>query len=177
MGSQALHLDRNGKTIAKLGKPGVSAAGRDTLNKPSDIAIGRNGDIFIADGHSGGAARLVKFNSSGEYVTECGSRGTGPGQMGQPHALAMDSRGRIFLADRTNNRLNIYDQDCKFLTEWKQFGRPSWVAIDSSDTIYVVDTQTTDGRPGFENVSTSVMRAMGRSPVSFLESGLVRSGK
>ena len=151
IGSQALHLDKNGQVLAMLGKPGVSAAGRDTLNKPSDIAIGRNGDIFIADGHSGGAARLVKFNSRGEYVTECGSRGAGPGQMGQPHALAMDSRGRIFLADRTNNRINIYDQDCRFLTEWKQFGRPSWVAIDSSDTIYVVDTQTTEGRAGFEN--------------------------
>jgi DNA-binding beta-propeller fold protein YncE len=151
MGSQALRLDKNGKALAMIGKPGVSAAGRDTLNKPSDIAIGRNGDIFIADGHSGGAARLVKFNSRGEYVTECGSRGAGPGQMGQPHALAIDSQWRIFLADRTNNRINIYDQDCRFLTEWKQFGRPSWVAIDRSDTIYVVDTQTTEGRAGFEN--------------------------
>ena len=151
IGSQALHLDKNGTTVAMLGKPGVSAAGRDTLNKPSDIAIGRNGDIFVADGHSGGAARLVKFNSHGEYVTECGSRGAGPGQMGQPHALAMDSQGRIFLADRTNNRINIYDQDCRFLTEWRQFGRPSWIAIDAKDTIFVVDTQTTDGRAGFEN--------------------------
>jgi DNA-binding beta-propeller fold protein YncE len=151
IGSQALHIDKNDRIISTLGKPGVSAAGRDTLNKPSDIVIGRNGDIFIADGHSGGAARLVKFNSKGEYVTECGSRGDGPGQMGQPHALAVDSQGRIFLADRTNNRINIYDQDCRFLTEWRQFGRPSWIAIDVKDTIYVVDTQTTDGRAGFEN--------------------------
>jgi len=65
--------------------------------------------------------------------------------------LAMDSQGRIFLADRTNNRINIYDQDCRFLTEWRQFGRPSWIAIDAKDTIFVVDTQTTDGRAGSEN--------------------------
>lgn len=151
IGSQALHLDKNGQTVAMIGRAGVSVAGRDTLNKPSDIAIGRNGDIFIADGHSGGATRLVKFNRNGEYVTECGGRGEGPGQLGQPHSLAIDSQARIFLADRTNNRINIYDQDCRFLMEWKQFGRPSWVAIDGSDTIYVVDTQTTEGRAGFEN--------------------------
>jgi hypothetical protein len=150
-GDQVFHLDKNGKTLLTLGKPGIPAVGRDTLNRPSDVIIGKNGDIFVADGHSGGGTRLVKFNSKGEYVTECGSRGNGPGQIAQPHALAMDSQGRIFLADRTNNRINIYDQSCTFLTEWKQFGRPSSIAIDKNDRMYVVDTQTTVGRPGWEN--------------------------
>ena len=151
VGSQAFHFDRTGKVIMTLGKAGVAAAGHDTLNRPSDVLIGKNGDIFVADGHSGGDKRIVKFNSQGEYVTECGSAGSGPGQMAQPHALVMDSQGRLFLADRSNSRINIYDQNCTFLMEWKQFGRPSGIAIDANDTMYVVDTQTTAGRPGFEN--------------------------
>ena len=151
VGDQIFHLNRSGKVLMTLGKAGVAVAGRDTLNKPSDVLVARNRDIFVADGHSGGATRIVKFNSKGEYVTECGGRGNGPGQMAQPHALAMDSQGRLFLADRTNNRINIYDQNCTFLEEWKQFGRPSGIAIDRNDMMYVVDTQTTVGRPGFEN--------------------------
>jgi len=151
VGSQVFRYDENGKIIAALGKAGVAAVGRDTLNRPSEVFVNAGGDIFVADGHSGGGTRIVKFNSRGEYVTECGGRGSAPGQIGQPHALAMDSRGRLFLADRTNNRINIYDQDCTFLEEWRQFGRPSSIAIDRNDAMYVVDSQTTVGRPGFEN--------------------------
>ena len=151
VGSQAFKLDRSGKVLMALGKPGIAAIGPDTLNRPSDVLIGRNGDIFIADGHFGGGNRIAKYNSEGEFVTQCGEQGSGPGQTSQPHSLAFDSQGRLFVADRMNNRLNIYDQDCKFLMEWKQFGRPSSIAIDRNDTLYVVDTQTTNGRPGFEN--------------------------
>jgi hypothetical protein len=63
----------------------------------------------------------------------------------------MDSRGRLFVADRPNSRIEIFDQDGKFLMEWKQFGRPSGLAIDKNDMLYVTDTQTTKDRPVFEN--------------------------
>jgi len=151
-GHQVFHLDKNGKVLLKLGKAGVTGTGHDTFNAPSDVIIAKSGDIFVADGHGPGMnARIVKFDKSGKYITEWGTRGAGPSQFELPHALAFDSQGRLFVADRLNDRIQIFDQDGKFLAEWKQFGRPSGLAIDKNDTLYVSDTQTTKGRPGFEN--------------------------
>jgi hypothetical protein len=151
-GHQVLHLDSNGHLLLALGKPGVAGADHDAFNAPTDVVVGRNGDIFVTDGHGAGTnARLVKFDKNGKYIKEWGTRGAGPGQFEAPHALAMDSRGRLFVADRPNSRIEIFDQDGNLLTEWKQFGRPSGLAIDKNDMIYVTDTQSTKDRPGFEN--------------------------
>ena len=151
-GHQVFHLDRNGKTLVAIGKPGVAGSDHDTFNAPSDALIAPNGDVFIADGHGPGtSARIVKFDRNGKYITEWGMHGTAPGQFEAPHALAMDSRGRLFVADRVNSRIQIFDQDGKFLMEWKQFGKPSGLAIDKNDMLYVTDTQSTKGRVGFDN--------------------------
>jgi DNA-binding beta-propeller fold protein YncE len=151
-GHQVLHLGTNGQVLMALGKAGVAGAGHDTFNAPTDVAIGRNGGIFVTDGHGAGTnARLVKFDKNGKYITEWGTRGAGPGQFEAPHALAIDSQGRLFVADRPNSRIEIFDEDGKFLMEWKQFGRPSGLAIDKNSMLYVTDTQSTKDRPGFEN--------------------------
>lgn len=149
-GQQVLHHDKTGKVIMAIGTVGVEGNDHNTFSRPADVAVGKNGDVFVADGH-GRNGRLVKFNNKGEYVTECGGPGTAPGQIAVPHGLVIDSQGRVIVADRNNSRLNIYDQDCKFLMEWRQFGRPTGIAIDRNDMIYVVDTQPTTGRVGFEN--------------------------
>ena len=151
-GHQVFHLDRNAKVLLALGKPGIAGAGHDTFNAPSDVVVARNGDIFVADGHGAATgARIVKFDKKGQYIKEWGTRGSGPGQFEAPHAMAMDSQGRLFVADRPNSRIEIFDQDGKFLMEWKQFGRPSGLAIDKNDMLYVTDTQSNKDRPGFEN--------------------------
>lgn len=151
-GHQVFHLDKNGKVIVALGKAGVTGSGHDTFNAPSDVIVAPNGSIFVADGHGPGMnARIVKFDKNGKYITEWGTRGAGPSQFELPHAMAFDSQGRLFVADRANNRIEIFDQDGKFLMDWKQFGRPSGLAIDKNDTLFVTDTQTTKDRPGFEN--------------------------
>ena len=151
-GHQVFHLDKNGKVLLTLGKAGVPGTGHDTFNAPSDVIVAKNGDIFVADGHGPGMnARIVKFDKNGKYITEWGMHGSGPGQFELPHAMVFDSRGRLLVADRSNDRIQIFDQDGKFLMEWKQFGRPSGLAIDKNDTLYVTDTQTTKGRAGFEN--------------------------
>jgi sugar lactone lactonase YvrE len=93
---------------------------------------------------------MVKFSRDGKFIKAWGKRGTAPGDFETPHALAMDSRGRLFVGDRGNNRIQIFDQDGKFLEEWKQFGRPSGVFIDRSDTLYVADHQSdAKTNPGF----------------------------
>ena len=68
-----------------------------------------------------------------------GKKGTGPGEFAELHGIALDSSGRVFVADRGNNRIQIFDADGKYLAEWKQFGRPSAVYIDANDTLYVSD--------------------------------------
>src|SRR5437763_772724 len=83
------------------------------------------------DGHGGDTnARIVKFTKDGKFIKTWGTKGTAPGQFDTPHMLAMDSAGRLFVADRVNNRIQIFDQEGQFLDEWKQFGRPSGVYIN-----------------------------------------------
>ena len=72
-----------------------------------------------------------------------GKLGTGPGEFRNAHALAFDSRGRVFVGDRGNSRLQIFDSDGKFIAEWKQFGRPSGLYIDKDDKLYVIDADST----------------------------------
>ncbi len=141
----------DGKVLMTLGKVGVKGDGQDTFNAPSNTLVAPNGDVFVADGHGGDTnARIVKFTKEGKFIKAWGHKGTGPGEFDTPHMLAMDTAGRLFVADRVNNRIQIFDQDGRFLTEWKQFGRPSSVYINKNDIIYVSDSQSTDKvNPGF----------------------------
>jgi streptogramin lyase len=141
----------DGKVLMTLGKAGVKGDGQDTFNAPSNTLVAPNGDIFVADGHGGDTnARIVKFTKDGKFIKAWGSKGTAPGQFDTPHMLAMDSAGRLFVADRVNNRIQIFDQDGQFLDEWKQFGRPSSVYINKNDIIYVADSQSdAKTNPGF----------------------------
>src|SRR6266702_5855182 len=109
-GHQVFKLDPHGKVLMKLGKAGVSGKGHDTFDRPTDVAIGNNGDIFVTDGHSKND-RVIKFTKDGHYIKEWGRTGSGPGEFNQPHALDIDPQGRIFVADRSNNRLQMFDQD------------------------------------------------------------------
>ncbi len=141
----------DGKVLMTLGKAGVKGDGQDTFNAPSNVLVAPNGDIFVADGHGGETnARIVKFTKEGKFIKAWGKKGTGPGEFDTPHMLAMDSAGRLFVADRVNNRIQIFDQDGKFIDQWKQFGRPSGVYINKNDIIYVSDSQSdAKTNPGF----------------------------
>src|SRR5436190_5154077 len=143
-GHQVFKFSPEGKVLMTLGKAGVAGDGPDTFNQPSAVVVAPNGDIFVADGHLGDNSneRIVKFSKDGKFIKTWGKRGTGPGEFDGPHAIAMDSRGRLFVADRSNNRIQIFDQDGKFFEEWKQFGRPSGIFIDRSDSMFVIDSET-----------------------------------
>src|SRR5258706_346323 len=142
-GHQVFKFSPQGKLLLSLGKAGVAGEGPDTFNQPSDVVVGANGGIFVADGDDENSnARIVKFSKDGTFVKAWGKRGSAAGEFDTPHGLAFDSRGRLFVADRGNNRLQIFDQDGRFLEEWKQWSRPSGIYIDRNDVLYVADSES-----------------------------------
>jgi len=151
-GDQVFKFSPDGKVLMTLGKAGVAGDGPDTFGPPSDVLVAPNGDVFVADGHGGNTnARIVKFSKNGKFIKTWGKKGSGPGEFDTPHSLAMDSSGRLFVADRGNSRIQIFDQDGKFLVEWKQFGRPSGIYIDKNDVLYAADTQSDEKiNPGYK---------------------------
>jgi streptogramin lyase len=140
-GHQVFKFSPEGKLLMTLGKPGGAAA-PDFFYQPNDVLVAPNGDIFVSEGHGGANARVLKFNRDGKFIMSFGSKGSGPNEMEHPHALAMDSRGRLFVGDRANNRIQIYDQSGKLLDTWAQFSRPSGLYIDSKDMLYVADSES-----------------------------------
>jgi sugar lactone lactonase YvrE len=150
--NQVFKLDKDGKILLTLGKKGVAGAGIDEFDAPTEVAVAANGDIFVADGHTGGGlaignARVMKFDKTGKFLKTWGKKGMGAGEFDVPHTIAIDSRGRVFVGDRQNNRIQVFDPDGKFIAQWFQFGRPSGIFIDKkTDTIYVADSESRDGR-------------------------------
>ena len=141
----------DGELLMTLGQPGVAGDSTDVFNQPSDVLVAPGGEIFVADGHgAGGNNRIVKFSADGEFIMEWGTTGERPGEFRDPHALAMDSQGRLFVADRGNNRIQIFDQEGKHLATWTQFGRPSGLFIDANDVLYAADSESNSRRnPGW----------------------------
>jgi DNA-binding beta-propeller fold protein YncE len=143
-GHQVFKFSPTGKLLLTLGTPG-GGSGSEYFWQPNDVLVAANGDIFVAEGHSsapGSTARVLKFSRDGKLIKAWGTFGHGPDELDQPHALAMDSRGRLFVGDRGNNRIKIFDQDGKLLETWYQFSRPSGIYIDASDNIYVADSES-----------------------------------
>lgn len=143
IGHQAIKLSPEGTVLMTLGTKGVSGSGPAHFDQPTDIVEAPNGDLFVTDSHREGKNnRVVHFTKDGTYVREWGTKGSGPGQFSEPHTIAMDSQGRLFVGDRENNRIQIFDQSGRVLADWRQFGRPSGIVITSDDTIYVADSES-----------------------------------
>jgi sugar lactone lactonase YvrE len=141
IGHQVFKFSPDGRLLMTLGKPG-GGADPDYFYQPNDVLAAPNGDIFVAEGHGGANSRILKFTKDGKLIKVIGKKGSGPGEFDQPHALAMDSRGRLFVGDRGNNRIQILDQEGGFIADWRQFSRASGLYIDRNDILYAADSES-----------------------------------
>lgn len=151
-GQQVVKFSPRGEVLMILGTPGVPGTGPSHFNAPSDVVVAPNGDVFVADGHNNdGNNRVVKFTRDGRFVKAWGSTGYAPGEFRALHAIAMDSRGRLFVGDRSNNRIQLFDQEGNHLASWTQFGRPSGISFDQRGRIIVADSESDNVQnPGWE---------------------------
>lgn len=153
-GHTVVKFSPEGKVLMTLGRAGVAGNPPHALHQPNSIVVAPNGDIFIAEGHGGqtpGApadtvSRISKFNKDGTFIKSFGKLGSGPGEFKLPHDLTLDPQGRLFVADRGNMRVQILDQEGNYLDEWKQFSRPSGIAIRHG-LVYVADSESNGVAP------------------------------
>ena len=158
-GHTVLKFSPQGKLLLTIGTPGTAGAPPQALTEPNDVAIAADGSIFIAEAHNDqfmdqnapqGVGRISKWTPEGKLIKTFGTYGYGPGQFRGAHALAFDSKGRLFVADRGNRRIQIFDQDGKHLDTWYQFSRISGLHITADDTLYAIDSESDDNyNPGW----------------------------
>ena len=150
-GADLIKFAPDGKVLMILGKPGMPGNGPGYLTTGSAVVVAPNGDIYVADGHGAGTNdRIVKYSKDGVLIAAWGKHGKAAGEFDTPHGIALDSAGRVYVADRANNRIQIFEPDGKFVAEWKQFGRPSGIFIDRNDVLYIADHQSdAKTNPGF----------------------------
>ena len=149
-GHQVIKFSPEGVVLLRLGTAGVAGRTRTTLDQPNDVLVAPNGDIFVADGHpANGNNRIVKYSSDGRYLMEWGETGSNPGEFRTPHALAMDANGLLYVGDRSNRRIQVFEQDGTFVRDFYNMGRASGITI-RNNRLYVADSESSYARnPGF----------------------------
>lgn len=163
-------LNRAGRILMMLGSQQGKAGNndsKDAFNQPTGVAFAPNGDLFVSDGYVN--SRVVKFNRDGEYLTHWGRPGTGDGEFNLAHDVCLDSRGRVYVADRTNQRVQIFDPTGRFLGKWTDVGTPWGLTyVASEDAIYMCDgTNDRVVKLNLEGQILGVLGGHGKSPGKF----------
>lgn len=135
---QVFKFSPSGELLMTLGEARVPGTDQTHFNLPTDVAVIPDGSVYVSDGY--GNARIVKFSATGEYLFEWGRKGTEPGEFDLPHAIDVDDAGRVYVADRSNARVQVFDGQGNFLAQWRsiEIGRPYSIAV-SGDRAIVVD--------------------------------------
>lgn len=157
-GHQVHKFSPEGELLLSLGTPGQAGNDAAHFNQPNDVIVGPDGSIYVSDGHSGQGmtsnqameegraegltARIMKFAPDGTFIKEWGQIGVRHGEFRTPHAMEFDSRGRLWVADRGNHRLEIFDQDGNYLDSRYMYGRISGIFITDDDMVYAIDSES-----------------------------------
>jgi DNA-binding beta-propeller fold protein YncE len=134
---QVIKYNPNGKVLLTLGTRNKAGDTPDRFNKPADVAVSPAGDIYVADGY--GNSRVVKFSRDGKFVKAWGKKGKGPGEFHLVHAIVLDGKGRVYVGDRENNRIQVFDADGRFLEQWRECGAPFGLFLQGEKRMLVAD--------------------------------------
>jgi DNA-binding beta-propeller fold protein YncE len=182
-GHQVHKFSSDGELLMSLGQPGQTGSDGAHFNQPNDVIVGPDGSVYVSDGHNGqgmisdqamdegrargDTARIMKFNADGTFVKQWGQIGVRHGEFRTPHALEFDSRGRLWVADRGNHRIEIFDQEGNYLESRFTYGRISGLFITDDDMVYAIDSESSPtNHPGWRNgvrvghIDEDVTRAM-----------------
>jgi sugar lactone lactonase YvrE len=133
---QVMKFTKEGKLLLTLGTKGVAGTDEKTFNKPTDIGFASNGDFYVTDGY--GNSRVVRFSPAGKYLMTWGKPGRGPGEFQVPHAIVVDSKGQLYVSDRENNRIQIFDGNGKFLRQWTHLGATQGMVMKPGDDLWIL---------------------------------------
>ena len=136
---QVFKFSHEGKLLLTIGTERVAGVDATHFDKPTDIAFASDGSIYVSDGY--GNNRVAKFSSDGKFLFDWGHKGQGPGEFDLPHSVAVDAQGNVYVADRSNARIQVFDSNGKFLKAWKspELGRPWSLTFGPDNLLYVVD--------------------------------------
>jgi DNA-binding beta-propeller fold protein YncE len=128
------------KLVMTLGEAGVAGSDEKHFGRPTDIAWLPDGTFFVTDGYVN--TRVVKFDKDGKFLMTWGTKGTGPGQFNLPHAIDIDRQRRLYVADRSNSRIQIFDETGKYLDEWDHINQPYHLVVSPDQHVWVADGVT-----------------------------------
>jgi DNA-binding beta-propeller fold protein YncE len=151
---QVLKFDASGKLLLALGKKGEAGAGPDHFDRPTDVAVAPDGTFYVSDGY--GNSRVLKFSRDGRLLRQWGKKGNGEGEFDLPHAVCLDAKGRVYVGDRENNRVQVFDADGQFLAVWNESGAPFGLFL-AGDRLFVAD-----GRANWVKVLDGEGKPLGR---------------
>lgn len=138
---QVLEFTHDGKKLVRsIGERGVPGSDERHFGRPTDIAWLPDGTFFVSDGYDN--TRVVKFAADGRFLMQWGTRGTGPGQFNEPHGIAIDAQRRIYVADRLNARIQVFDENGRFLSQWHGFDSPAAILVSQDQSVWVLDNGT-----------------------------------
>lgn len=135
LGHVVLKFNQDGKLLMTLGTPGKPGEDETHFDKPTDMAITPQGEIFVSDGY--GNRRVVHFNAQGKFVKAWGQYGSGLGQFSLPHQIVVDAKGMLYVADRNSGRIQKFDQQGKFLDQWTNLLMPWGLQMTEKDELWV----------------------------------------
>jgi outer membrane protein assembly factor BamB len=152
---QVLKFDAAGKLLLTLGQKRRAGDGPDQFDRPTDVAVAPGGEFYVTDGY--GNSRVLKFSPEGKLLTQWGRKGAGESEFNLPHAVCLDERGRVYVGDRENNRIQVFDANGKFLAVWQESGAPFGLFRTRDRRLFVAD-----GRAGWVKVLDAAGRPLGR---------------
>ena len=153
---QVMEFTSDGQLLLTLGIKGRAGTDERTFNRPTDIAFAPTGEFYVSDGY--GNSRVVKFSREGKYLLAWGKPGTGPGEFHLPHSVAVDSKGTVYVSDRENNRIQIFNPNGKFLRAWTHLGATQNIFMTPADELWIITHRNNIENITYDTLAGRIMR-------------------